>query len=312
MTSVSLRLKADLSLGLVAFIWGATFVVVQGALNDASSLVFVSLRMWLATVLLLAFAGRRGELRARGLARAGVCVGFFLWAGFVLQTAGLLFTTPAKSAFITSMYVVFVPLFQVVFFRRRLSAGIGIGAGAAFLGLYFLTMPAGQLSFGIGDLLTLGCAVAFAGHIISVGRFAPKFSAGALAVWQVGACMVFSFFAVPAAHFLGLEPLRLTVNWRVVVALLITGALGTALAFFIQTWAQRFTTSAHTAILFSLEPVFAALASYVVVGEILTPRGWLGAALILAGILLAELWGGAEAELPGQLNPANPPEQKRV
>ena len=305
MVPASLRIRADVALGLVALIWGVTFVVVKSALADSSSIAFVFLRMLLATVLLLLFAGRGKGMRSPGIARAGVTVGFFLFAGFALQTAGLIYTTPAKSAFITSMYVVFVPLMQVGFLRKPLSKGVVAGVVAAFFGLYFLTMSAGHLSFGKGDLLTLGCALAFAGHIISVGHFAPRYSAGALAVWQVGACMVFSLVAVPLAHYSGLEPLRFVMSQRVVIALLITGALGTALAFFIQTWAQRFTTSAHAAILFSFEPVFAALTSYVVMGEVLGARGLLGAGLILAGILLAEMWRGAGAEQPGQVSPAN-------
>ena len=308
MAAASLRLKADVTLGLVALIWGATFVVVQNALADSSALVFVFLRMLLATVLLALFAGRRREPRAPGLAWAGTIIGFFLCTGFVLQTAGLLYTTPAKSAFITSMYVVFVPILQVVLFRRLLRPAVLLGAAAAMLGLYFLSMPAGEFAFHRGDLLTLGCAFAFAGHIISVGHYAPRHSASALTVWQVGACMVFALVALPAAHLSGVEPFRLAVTPKLLLALGITGALGTALAFFLQTWAQRFTTSAHTAVLFSLEPVFAALTSYFLVGEVLGARGLLGGGLILAGVLAAALSGTADPDVPGALSPANPPE----
>ena len=308
MAAASLRLRADLTLGLVALIWGSTFVVVKSALADSSAIVFVLVRMVIAAAILLVLVGRRPEIRAPGLVRAGSVIGFFLCLGYILQTAGLLYTTPAKSAFITSMSVAFVPLIQIAFLRQRMRLTIVLGAGAALLGLYFLTMPAGHFSLGRGDLLTLGCAVAFAAHIVSVGRFAPRYPISALAVWQIGACAVFSLLAVPLAHWSGVETVRFSLTPRLIVALAITAALATALAFFLQTWAQQFTTSAHTAILFSLEPVFAALTSYFLVGEVLGARGLLGGGLILAGVLVAELTGTADPDVPGALSPANPPE----
>ena len=302
MSFLPLRVKADLSLGLVALIWGATFVLVKDALSDVSPLLFVLLRMTLATILLALFLGRRKGQQGiwqKGLAGPGAVIGFFLFAGFVLQTQGLLYTTPAKSAFITSLYVVFVPILQVAVFRMRFRWIVLAGAAVALAGLYFLTMSAGEWKLGRGDILTLGCALAFAGHIVAVGRYAPRYSASALAVWQIGACMVFCLVMVPAAHWTGLE--RMTIAWtpRVWLAIVITGALGTAMAFFIQTWAQRFTTSAHTAILFSLEPVFAALTSFLLLGEVLSGRGFLGAGLILGGVLLSALSGASGPGSPG-------------
>lgn len=299
-------LKADLALAGVTLIWGSTFVVIKIALSDASPLVLVLLRFALAASLLLAIFGRRGQLLAPGLMRAGAVVGFFLCAGFWFQTVGLQFTTPAKSAFITAMSVALVPVVLMLFFRRRPTALAIGGVVAASFGLYLLTIPPGEFSIGRGDLLTFFCAIAFAGHIVAVGHYAPRCPVGGLAVWQVGVALLLTAAATPVAAFTGLETLRLEWTPRLLLAILITAAFGIALAFSVQTWAQQFTPPTHTAIIYTLEPVFAALTSYLVFAEQLTARGWLGAGLILAGVLLAELRSAGATDLPGMPAPANP------
>ena len=306
------RLKADIALAAVSFVWGATFVVIKNALADASPLVFVFLRFALASGVLLAIFGRRDSLRQPGVPWAGALIGFFLCAGYVFQTAGLEFTTPAKSAFITALSVVLVPLVLVLFFRHRLRLWTLVGVGVAVVGLFFLTVPPGEFTIGRGDLMTLACALAFTGHIVAVGHYAPRYGVGGLAVWQVAAALGWAALAAPLAGVTGLETLRL--NWTpgLAMALVISAVLATAVAFSVQTWAQQFTPSTHTAIIYSLEPVFAALTSYVVVGERLGSRGLLGAGLILAGVLLAELWPKPHPDVPGMPAPANPSEADGV
>lgn len=300
------HLKADLALGFVSFIWGATFVVVKSALADASPLVFVFLRFALAAGLLLAIFRGRTTLRAPGLVWAGSVIGFFLCAGYVFQTVGLQYTTPAKSAFITALSIVWVPLILLVVFRRRLRVWLLAGVAAAGLGMFFLTVPPGAFTIARGDLITFFCALAFAGHIIAVGHYAPRYGAAGLAVWQVGAALAMVTLVVPLAGATGLETPHLAWTGRLVLALAVSAVLATALAFCVQTWAQQFTSPTHTAILYTLEPVFAALTSYVVLGEALGRRGLLGAGLILAGVLLAELRGASAPGVPGVARSANP------
>lgn len=307
-----LRLKADLALGLNSLIWGATFVVIKAALADASPLVLLLLRFALATPLLLLIFRRRASLREPGLARAGGVIGLFLWAGYTFQTIGLQYTTPSKSAFITALSVVLVPLMIVAVFRRRLRLWAVAGVGAAAVGMYFLTIPRGQFMMARGDLITLLCALAFAAHIVAVGHYAPRHSFAGLAVWQVGAALGFTALALPLAHGTGLEAAHLDWTPRLVLAIVVTAALATALAFSLQTWAQQFTSPTHTAILYSLEPVFAALTSYVVAGDRLGGRELVGAGLILAGVVLAELRGASGPDVPGMPTPANPPPEKSV
>lgn len=298
--NLSRRLQADLLLACVSFIWGSTFVVVKNALAEASPLVFLVLRFTLATCVLLLVLGPRTRLRLPGLPQAGLVIGVFLGMGYIFQTVGLQYTTPAKSAFITGISVVLVPVLLALLFRRHIRAWAVAGVLAAAVGLYFLTIPAGKFAINRGDLFTLFCAFAFAAHIIAVGHYAPRFSYAGLGIFQVTTALLLTGLVLPAAQWTRLEAPLLVWSGNVVFALIVTAVLATALAFSAQAWAQQYTSATHTAILFSLEPVFAALTSYAVHAEQLNGRSLLGAGLILLGILVVELRGAAPAavELP--------------
>jgi drug/metabolite transporter (DMT)-like permease len=159
-----------------------------------------------------------------------------------------------------------------------------VGIVIAFAGMVLLTVQKDILDIGRGDLLVAGCAAAFACHIVILGRFAPKSNLGLLTVAQIATGALLG-----AATFWWVEPVRLEWSTSVWVALAVTSLLATALAFSIQTWAQRWSSPTRTALIFSLEPVFAWVTSYVVAGEVLSQRAMAGAALILAGILIVEL-----------------------
>jgi len=299
---MSPRLKADAALALCTLLWGATFVVVKSALDSASVFAFMAVRFGLAALLMAAIF--RGALRrvTRAEIWAGAQIGFFMFTGYAFQTRGLIQTTPSKAAFITGSGVVLVPVLMALFWGRRLNRWVWAGAVAALVGLYYLTVPpAGFAELNVGDLLVLVCAVLFALHIIFVGRYSPHHSVGALSFLQVAATAVLTFTALPMFALAGWEKPRLDWNAGLVAAILVTAVLATAVAFSVQVWSQQYTTPTHTAILFSLEPVFAALTSYVLMHERLSRRALFGAALILAGILLAELKGPtqAAAESPG-------------
>jgi len=268
---------------LVTLIWGATFVVVKGALRDASPLPFLAVRFTLAGVLLFLVIHR--GLVSRQALGAGLVLGIFLFAGYLLQTAGLLYTTPSKSAFITGFAVILVPFMQVVHgfpVRAATIAGALLGLG----GIYFLLVPSGLRAVNRGDVLTLFCAVSFAIHIVLVGSYTRRYSFRQLAPVQVLAVGLLAAAALP----LNLD-FRLVWTVRLILALLATATLATGFAFAVQNWAQRFTPPAHTALIFALEPVFAALTSRLVMGEGFGGKTFLGAALILAGMVVSEVWG---------------------
>jgi drug/metabolite transporter (DMT)-like permease len=222
-------------------------------------------------------------------------VGACLAAGYQFQTIGLRFTTPSKSAFITGSVVVLVPLFASVAWiagrsSRRPDARSFAGALVAFVGLALLTLPSGPDAFAVlravnpGDWLTLGCAAAFALHILALGRASRTTTYHSLAILQTGFAALFLACAMPVFE-------KPHLHWRpaLVLALAITSLLATAFAFTVQSWAQRTLSATNTALLLTLEPVFAWLTSFLVLGERLTPRGWVGAALVLAGILFTEV-----------------------
>jgi drug/metabolite transporter (DMT)-like permease len=279
------RWIVDGSLVAVTLIWGATFVLVKQALADVSTLLFLTLRFSIAAIVLaLVF---RKELRAPHVGaslRRGVLAGVFLFSGYVLQTAGLKFTSASKAGFITGLYVPLVPLIGGLLHQKLPQISEQVGIVLAVIGTILLTAQKDILNIAGGDLLVAGCALAFACHIVILGRFAPESNLGVLTVAQIATGAVLG-----AATFWWVEPVRLHWSINVWVALAITSLLATALAFFIQTWAQRWSSPTRTVLIFSLEPVFAWVTSYLVAGEVLSHRGMAGAALILAGILVVEL-----------------------
>ncbi len=270
---------ADLSLGAMALIWGAMFVVAKAALDDVSSVLYLALRFSLATVVLgLVF---RRKLRFEW---AGVGLGVVLMAGYILQTVGLQSISAAKNAFLTSGYIVGVPLLGWLLYRQQTRLAEVLGVLIAIAGMGLLSTQGELLSIERGDALTLGCAAVYAVHIVMLGHFAPRIPYETLSFLQVAAAAAFAWVALP---FIETPAIR----WRpaVILAIVAGGLLATALAFVVQTWAQQYTTPTRAALIFALEPVFAWLVAWWWNGEILTGRAAIGAALILAGVLLFEL-----------------------
>jgi drug/metabolite transporter (DMT)-like permease len=280
---------------LTAAIWGSTFVVVKDALHDVSPLLFNLLRMIIATVVLAAIYSRDLRRLKRSYLAGGAVVGLCLAAGYSFQTAGLARTTPAKSAFITGLIVVIVPLLCAIpvlrpsTMRRPSLAAFG-GAVLAFAGILLLTTPAGTPwaalpgSINTGDLLTLLCALGFALHVVALAHVSPRLPLSALAVLQLMFCTLVMSLALPL-----FEHPWLHVSPRLLVALLLTGVLATAVAFTVQSWAQQRLSATHTALILALEPVFAFLTSFLFYGERLSGRASVGALLILGGIAFTEL-----------------------
>ena len=251
--------------------------------------------MIIATVVLAVIYHRDLRRLKRGYFAGGALVGLCLAAGYSFQTAGLARTTPAKSAFITGLIVVMVPLLcSIPALRpasmRAPSSAVFAGAAMAFAGILLLTTPPHTpwatllASINTGDLLTLLCALGFALHVLALAHISPRMPLGALAVLQLAFCTLIMGAALPLFErpWLHLSP-------RLVTALLVTGVLATAVAFTVQSWAQQRLTATRTALILALEPVFAFLTSYFFFGERLSTRASAGALLILGGIAFTEL-----------------------
>lgn len=277
---------------LITLIWGSTFVLIKEALKDSSPLLLNAVRMSLAALLLIGIYAKQFAGITRQALVAGIGVGVFLYLGYELQTAGLKLTTPSKSAFLTGTSTVLVPLLLVVFWRTRIHLWRAVGIFLALAGLFLMTVPAGRqgvadfANVNKGDLLTIACAFAFAFQIVLLGRATQRFGFEQIAVMQIGVAAVLMAATTPV-----LEHPHLELSRVVVATILVTGILGTALAFTVQAWAQQFTPATHTALIFTLEPVFAWLTSLLYLKEKLGLRAGAGALAILAGVLVSELLG---------------------
>jgi drug/metabolite transporter (DMT)-like permease len=281
------RWRAELALAGNTVVWGATFVLVKQALADVTPLLFLALRFSLAAIALASIFHRKAavEIRQPGAARMGaVLAGGFLFCGYVFQTFGLRLTTAPKSAFITGLSIATVPLLAALVYRIRPRFAELAGISLAIVGLGLMTLEGESLAVGRGDLLTLACAIAFAAHIVTVGHYSKRVSFELLSVVQVAVAAALSL-----ATFWWFEPPVIRWSAGVIVAVAVTALLATALAFTVQAWAQQYTTSTRTALIYALEPVFAWVTSFVWSGETLSRRAACGAGLILAGILLVEL-----------------------
>ena len=288
------RLAADAALVLIAFIWGATFVVVKRALPDVSPTLFLAIRFAFAAVLLaIAFRGRWWPPRQRlwwTLSRCAA-VGAFLIAGYILQTLGLEHTTSAKAGFITGFYIPLVPFLSIlVITQGRFAAHWpkpieALGILIATLGVILMTLPDERLNVSRGDLLVLASTFAYAVQIILIGRWSGKIPFESLAVLQIAISAVLAAALFPLVD----SPPRLAVTTPVIFAVLISAIFATALAFGLQSWAQQHTTPTRTALIFALEPLFAWVTAWLADGEKLSGQAVLGGVAILAGVLLVEL-----------------------
>jgi drug/metabolite transporter (DMT)-like permease len=295
-----MKLRAYLLMLFVVAVWGSTFVLIKGALAHATPAAFNLARMTLAFGVMAIGYHRYWRGIRRWQVFSGAVVGLCLAAGYQFQTLGLARTTPSKSAFITGLMVVLVPLLSAIPALRPPGGhaprwNAFLGAALAFAGILLLTSPpaggggvAGLLpdltSMNRGDVLTFGCAVAFAFHCIALGHVSPRIGFQPLALLQVGFCALFMAVSLPF-----IETPHVEWTGSLLGALAIAAVLATAAAFSIQSWAQAVLPSTHTALILTVEPVFAWITSFLVMHERLglVPAG--GAVLILSGIAITEL-----------------------
>lgn len=301
--------QALAALALTTLFWATTFVVVRDLVSAERAdavppLTLVALRFAAASlgVLAVAVAGRSrptGSTWGRG-----AILGLLTAGGFGFQTLGLRFTTSARSAFITNVSLLLVPLFGLALGRRWPSRGWWLGAGLALVGLWFLEFPWDAADAGTppavleghlwGDLLTLGCATFFALQILATESLSPREPLLWLVFVQLATCA-----AAALAAAAGFGELRQPIDFgalrvRDAIEIVYLSLVATAFCLLVQAWAQRHTTSARAAIVFMLEPVLAAVLGTAILGEALTLVQWAAAGVVVAGVLAAELLGGAK------------------
>ncbi|PEM44482.1 EamA family transporter [Bacillus toyonensis] len=291
--SVKKEWLAPLALLFVSFIWGATFVVVQNAMSFVGPFTFNGLRFLFAGIILLfvqmIFSQKTSKQHIKQSSFAGLIVGFFLCVGYLLQTFGLLYTTSSKAGFLTGLSIVMVPILSFVFLKQKATIFVVLGITVATAGLYLLT-AADSFQFNIGDILVLGCAIAFAAHILINGFYSKKISPLLLSTSQVLTVGIFSSIcAFLFEDWENLFSISLWTNHSFLFALFLTSLFATSIAFFIQTSAQKHTSPTRVAIIFAMEPVFAALTGVLVANEQLSMSAIFGCLCIFLGMIFVEL-----------------------
>lgn len=283
----------QLALLFTTLIWAATFPATKLALEQVLPFSFLLLRFLLGTLAVgIVFVCLRHPLRCDApTLRMAAIASTFLFVGYVTQTVGLRYTTASNSAFITALYVVLVPLFL-----KRFDARLWTALALAVAGLWLLIRPSADMH--VGDLYTLAAAVAFALHIIVVETYARRSDFASVSAWQL---VIVTGVLVAPAVVEGYRPGAVEFTPVLVWALVITGVGATALAFFVQVWAQRYVPAQRVALIFALEPALAAWLSWLVLGEQLDAAGWAGSGLVTAGVLI-----GATAPAPLHHDPLQP------
>lgn len=276
---MGIRLVYTLLLVAVTVVWGWTFVVVQDAIALYGVIPFLAARFAIAGVALTPVYAMK--LTRRSLLVGGG-IGVVLAAGYLFQTLGLLFTTPTNSGMITGLFVVFAPLADRILFGANLARQVLLAVVLSLVGMVLLA-GGGPEGANWGDLLTVLCALALGLHIALLSRYAASYHAGALTLAQILAMALLFVVVWPLSGPVALpEP-------EVWVALLVTGLLASAGAFLVQTTVQQHIPAARTAIIMTMEPVFAALFGYWLAGDRLVAVQIVGALLILSALVVGEV-----------------------
>jgi drug/metabolite transporter (DMT)-like permease len=286
---VSMRLRADAALVLVTMVWGSSFVVVKNVVTDSPPLVFVFLRFLLAALVCLAIAARRP--RSPGLLRDGLVIGGLLAGGMIFQVLGQTESTASKAGFLTGLSVVLTPFAAYVRSRKLPSLENAIGIVLAGAGFVLLTFPRDGGPINRGDMLLLVCGIVFAFYIVEMSLRTERHDPAWLTTVQLATVA----FAAGASSLVfraagsAVETRHLVLDTGFVRSVLYLATIGTVGTFFTQTWAQRHMSATHAAIIFALEPVWAALLAAWLLGERMGTSGFWGGALVLAGIVVSEI-----------------------
>ena len=285
MTRPQGRVGVELALVAVAAVWGGTFVMVKDAVSRYPLYAFLGWRFAVAVVAFLAIFPKTLTRFRRGTVRTGILAGAFLTLGYVFQTWGLQdpHTSASQAAFITGMFVVFTPVLQVVVLRRAPRPAAVGGVVAAVAGLWLLT-GASSGGWSAGSTRLLLCAVAYSAHMIVLGGVGRDHDARALTLVQLAVTGV-----ACGAVSIVTERAPLPTDPTVIGALVVTGVFASAVAFAVQTYAQRHLSPTRTALILIMEPVFGGVFGYVFAHDVLGVAGWLGAALIFSGMVVSEV-----------------------
>lgn len=287
---------ADLALFAITLVWGTTFVIVKNTVDAVPPVALIFLRFLIATLVTYVWLHLSGRIKKgpeyRRTLRAGAIVGVPLFFGFYLQTIGIQWTTAGKAGLITGLNVVMVPILSTLWMKKAPGRLTVAGAILGMIGLSRLTF-AGPFIPNVGDFLIFLCAVGYAVHIVLVDKYTQDMDGGVLALAQLATVTVVSGVIMIVSMTFGKLAIPVGMWQAAAVPVIYLGVMATALAYVVQTVAQRYTNATRTALIFTLEPVFAAAFAWMWRGEVMTGSQLLGGVLIVAGILLSQLEGVA-------------------
>jgi drug/metabolite transporter (DMT)-like permease len=281
--------KSDGYLLLAAAIWGFAFVAQRMGMDHVGPFTFNGIRFVLGALVVLPlifWIEKKKPIIPSSNKKylwGGLLAGIFLFMGASFQQVGIVSTTAGNAGFITGLYVVLVPIFGL-FLGQRTSPGTAVGAILAFTGLYLLSVTE-NFTMSSGDFLVLIGAFFWAGHVLIIGHLSKDMNSGKLAVIQYSICAVLSLAVAMVFEVITLEGIR-----AAAVPILYGGLISVGIAYTLQIVGQRKARPSHAAIILSLEAVFAAFGGWLILGEAITPRGMIGAVLMLAGMLVSGLW----------------------
>jgi drug/metabolite transporter (DMT)-like permease len=293
------KYSAELILLAITLIWGATFTIIKIALVNVSPMVFITIRFSFATILLLPFFLQRYKKISGKMLLSGLLLGVMYFLGFSTQTIGLKYTTATKSGFITGTFIIFTPIFQYVFEKKKPGKGNIIGVFFVLVGLILLSSKGNSTldifteigsGFNVGDFFTLLCAVFYAMYLVYLDITSKKCDYIILVFQQISTTAVLGIISVIILSGLGLESIKFMFGGNLIFAFLYTSILATVISTSIQTKYQKIITPTKAGIIFSFEPIFSALIAYYFINEKISRFSFIGGILIFTGLLFAELF----------------------
>jgi drug/metabolite transporter (DMT)-like permease len=279
------HLYHDVLLVVATMIWGGTFLVVKDTVKLSGPFTYLALSYAIGTLTLVLIFRKRLLHITRGELISGLIIGVFLFTGYALQTVGLQYTAVSKAGFITGMYVPLVPVLSFVILRQKPGRKAMVGVMFSVVGLCLLSIDKTfNFAFGVGEALILGCAFAFATHIVCISKFAPVADAINLAVVQLALAAVLSTLTL----FVAQEPLVIP-SLPVWLAVVFMGIVDVAFTLLMMNWVQQFVSGTRATLIYALEPMWAAFFGYMLAGEVLSTPAWIGCGCMLMGMVVGTM-----------------------
>ena len=285
MVKLSKEYIADILLLSVTVFWGSTFIIVKKSIEQMPTFAFLSIRFWISSILLAIIFFPRLKNLNKEILKDGVILGIVLFLAYAFQTVALQYSSATVVGFLTGLNVIFTPIFSAVLLKKMPRIYSQIGAALSFVGVTLMSLN-DTLTLSTGEILTIICAIFVAIQIILTDKYSRKHDTFLLTVIEITTMSILATIVS-----LSKEPYLIPKHWNtyLIFSFLITAVFATVYAFIIQNTAQKYTTPTKTAIIFIMEPVFSAIFSYLLGGEVLTFRAYVGAGIMFLGLLVSEV-----------------------